>query len=239
MATSSVAAAPTIAIHRVLRSDIAPPPRALGVRAREMRPIVPPTSAEVIRGIPAHDRGLPSMSGRRVRPSVAFVSREGGGIRSARSRRSGRHEPVEGNWDRGLGPRNGVIMLRKLLFLSTVVVALAMTTPASATKPIRESGPQGETVINDQCAFPVLGHIDGVEVIKTWLDDAGNPVKQIVTFPGTGSRSPTWIRGCRSRSWGPGPRNSGLLQTVRPPPGRWVTGRSSRTQSPESRGSGT
>lgn len=75
-------------------------------------------------------------------------------------------------------------MLRKFLFLSTVVVALAMTTPASATKPIRESGPQGETVINDQCAFPVLGHIDGVEVIKTWLDDAGNPVKQIVTFPG-------------------------------------------------------
>ena len=75
-------------------------------------------------------------------------------------------------------------MLRKLLFLSTVVVALAMTTPASATKPIRESGPQGDTVIENQCTFPVLGHIDGVEVIKTWLDDAGNPVKQIVTFPG-------------------------------------------------------
>jgi hypothetical protein len=75
-------------------------------------------------------------------------------------------------------------MLRKLLFLSTVLVALAMTAPASAAKPIRESGPQGDAVIEDQCAFPVLGHIDGVEVIKTWFDDAGNPIKQIVTFPG-------------------------------------------------------
>jgi hypothetical protein len=75
-------------------------------------------------------------------------------------------------------------MLRRLLFLSTVVVAFAMMAPASATKPIRESGTQGDAVIKNQCAFPVLGHIEGVEVIKTFTDAAGNPVKQIVSFPG-------------------------------------------------------
>ena len=74
-------------------------------------------------------------------------------------------------------------MLRKLLFLSTVF-ALAMMSPASATKPISESGTQGDTVISDQCAFPVLGHVDGIETIKTFTDAAGNPVKQIVSFPG-------------------------------------------------------
>jgi hypothetical protein len=74
-------------------------------------------------------------------------------------------------------------MLRKLLFLSTVF-ALAMMTPASATRPISESGTQGDTVISDQCAFPVLGHVDGIETIKTFTDAAGNPVKQIVSFPG-------------------------------------------------------
>jgi hypothetical protein len=76
-------------------------------------------------------------------------------------------------------------MLRKLLFLSTVLVALAVTTPASASTPTREIHPsQDDVVIADQCAFPVLGHIDGVEIITTWTDDAGSPVKQIVTFPG-------------------------------------------------------
>lgn len=73
-------------------------------------------------------------------------------------------------------------MLRRLLFLTTVVT-FAMTAPASATKPIRESGAQGDTVIKNQCAFPVLGHIEGIEVIKTFTDAAGNPVKQIVSFP--------------------------------------------------------
>jgi hypothetical protein len=76
-------------------------------------------------------------------------------------------------------------MLRKLLFLSTILVALAVTTPASASQPTREIHPsQDDVVIADQCAFPVLGHIDGVEIITTWTDDAGSPVKQIVTIPG-------------------------------------------------------
>jgi hypothetical protein len=76
-------------------------------------------------------------------------------------------------------------MRRTLLFLSTVLFALAITPPASATKPIREVNPsQGDVVITDQCAFPVYGHIDGREIITTFTDAAGTPVKQIVAFPG-------------------------------------------------------
>jgi hypothetical protein len=76
-------------------------------------------------------------------------------------------------------------MRRTLLLLSTTLFALTITPAASASKPVREIHPsQDDVVIKDQCAFPVLGHIEGVEIITTWLDDAGNPVKQIVTFPG-------------------------------------------------------
>ena len=76
-------------------------------------------------------------------------------------------------------------MLRKLLFVSTVLFALAVTTPASASKPIREIHPsQDDVVITDQCAFPVFGHIDGVEIVTTFTNAAGTPVKQIVAFPG-------------------------------------------------------
>lgn len=76
-------------------------------------------------------------------------------------------------------------MPRQLLFLSTVLLALAMMPSAFATKPIREVHPsQGDSIITDQCAFPVLGHIDGPEIITTFTDAAGDPVKQIVTFPG-------------------------------------------------------
>jgi hypothetical protein len=75
-------------------------------------------------------------------------------------------------------------MRRMLLFLSTALFALAIASPASAGKPTRETHPQGDAVITHQCAFPVLGHVDGIEIITTWTDDAGNPIKQIVTFPG-------------------------------------------------------
>ena len=76
-------------------------------------------------------------------------------------------------------------MQRKLLFVSTVLFALAVTTPASASKPIREIHPsQDDVVITDQCAFPVFGHIDGVEIVTTFTNAAGTPVKQIVAFPG-------------------------------------------------------
>ena len=76
-------------------------------------------------------------------------------------------------------------MRRGLLLLSTLVICLALAPAASAAKPTRLINPsQDDFVITDQCAFPVLGHIDGAEIITTWFDDAGNPVKQIVSFPG-------------------------------------------------------
>jgi hypothetical protein len=80
--------------------------------------------------------------------------------------------------------QKGTLMQRGLLLLSTVLICLALAPAASAKKPTREINPsQDDVVITDQCAFPVLGHVDGVEIIKTWTDDAGNPLKQIVTFP--------------------------------------------------------
>jgi len=73
---------------------------------------------------------------------------------------------------------------RKLLMLLAVAAVVAVAWPASASKPIREVHTQGDFVIRGQCAFPVLGQIDGVEIITTFLDRAGDPVKQIVSFPG-------------------------------------------------------
>jgi hypothetical protein len=76
-------------------------------------------------------------------------------------------------------------MRRTLLFLSTVLFVLTITSPAFANEPIREINPgQDDVVITDQCAFPVLGHIDGIEIITTFTDAVGIPVKQVVVFPG-------------------------------------------------------
>ncbi len=76
-------------------------------------------------------------------------------------------------------------MRRTLLFLSTVLFALTITSPAFAGKPVREIHPsQDDVVITDQCAFPVLGHVEGIEIITTFLDRTGDPVKQVVVFPG-------------------------------------------------------
>jgi hypothetical protein len=67
--------------------------------------------------------------------------------------------------------------------VSTVLAGLAVVPAASANKPTREVGPQEDMLITDQCAFPVLAHIDGVEIITTFTDRAGNPIKQIGAFP--------------------------------------------------------
>jgi len=76
-------------------------------------------------------------------------------------------------------------MRRALLLLATLLAALALAPAASATKPIREINPsQGDALIRNQCAFPVSAHIDGREIITTFVDRAGDPVKQIVVFPG-------------------------------------------------------
>ncbi len=97
-------------------------------------------------------------------------------------------------------------MRRTLLFVLTVFFALSITSPAWATKPIREFHPsQDDVVITHQCAFPVLAHIDGPEIITTFVDAAGNPVKQIGVFPGNkitltnaGSRASITIMGTGS-----------------------------------------
>jgi hypothetical protein len=76
-------------------------------------------------------------------------------------------------------------MRRGLGVLSTVLIALAVTPTATANKPIREVIPAPEDMlIADQCAFPVLGHIEGKEIDTTFTDKAGNPVKLIGVFPG-------------------------------------------------------
>src|SRR2546423_5185507 len=76
-------------------------------------------------------------------------------------------------------------MRRGLLLLSTVLIALAVAPAATANKPTREiiSAPD-DIVITDQCAFPVLGHIEGREIDTTFTDRAGDPVKLIGVFPG-------------------------------------------------------
>jgi hypothetical protein len=76
-------------------------------------------------------------------------------------------------------------MRRGLLLCTTIFIALAVAPAATANKPIREviEAPP-DIVISGQCAFPVLGHIEGREIDTTFTDRAGNPVKQIGVFPG-------------------------------------------------------
>ena len=76
-------------------------------------------------------------------------------------------------------------MRRGLLLLSTLLIVLAVASAASANKPTREIVPgQADVVFTDQCGFPVLGHIEGGEIITTFTDKAGTAVKQITVFPG-------------------------------------------------------
>src|SRR4051794_38281477 len=75
-------------------------------------------------------------------------------------------------------------MRHSLLLLSSVLVALAVVPAAAANRPMREVIPAPpDQIFTDQCAFPVLGHIQGVEIKITFTDHAGNDVKQISVFP--------------------------------------------------------
>ena len=67
-------------------------------------------------------------------------------------------------------------MRRGLLLLLTVLIVLAVAPAASANKPTREIIPGQDDVVftADQCGFPVLGHIEGGEIITTFTDKAGN-----------------------------------------------------------------
>ena len=76
-------------------------------------------------------------------------------------------------------------MRRGLLLLSTILAALAVAPVATADQPAREAVPApDDLVFTDQCAFPVLGHIEGGEINTTFFDRAGNPVKLLGVFPG-------------------------------------------------------
>jgi hypothetical protein len=99
-----------------------------------------------------------------------IVNRSGGAAKAPPSAASGRGE---------------LDMRRGLLLLSTVLIALAVAPAATANKPTREIIPApDDVVINEQCAFPVLGHIEGSEIDTTFTDRAGNPVKLLGVFPG-------------------------------------------------------
>jgi hypothetical protein len=66
-----------------------------------------------------------------------------------------------------------------------VFIALAVAPAATANKPTREIVPgQDDVRLNHQCAFPVLVHTEGREIVTTFTDKAGNVVKQIGVFPG-------------------------------------------------------
>jgi hypothetical protein len=80
--------------------------------------------------------------------------------------------------------------MQKLARMTSIAAALAIATvalgapAASANQPTREVVPApDDRVITGQCAFPVIGHIDGVEIDTTFSDKAGNPVKLHGVFP--------------------------------------------------------
>jgi hypothetical protein len=76
-------------------------------------------------------------------------------------------------------------MRRRLLLLSTVLVALGVVPTATANKPTREIIPApDDKVIADQCTFQVLGHIEGSEIDTTFTDRAGDPIRLLGVFPG-------------------------------------------------------
>lgn len=76
-------------------------------------------------------------------------------------------------------------MRRWVLLLSTVLIALAVVPVAAANKPAREIVPApGDRVFTDECAFPVLGHIEGGEINTTFTDQTGDPVRLLGVFPG-------------------------------------------------------
>jgi hypothetical protein len=76
-------------------------------------------------------------------------------------------------------------MWRGLLLLSIGLTALAVAPLAAADKPMREIIPAPDDIVfTDQCAFPVLAHIEGSEIDTTFTDKDGNPVKLLGVFPG-------------------------------------------------------
>ena len=76
-------------------------------------------------------------------------------------------------------------MRRGIVVLSVALIVLAVAPVATADKPIREIIPApADRVFTGQCAFPVLGHIEGSEIDTTFTDRFGNPIRLLGVFPG-------------------------------------------------------
>lgn len=68
---------------------------------------------------------------------------------------------------------------------AAVLAALVVAPAASASKPDwHVDGAPADMVVPDQCAFPVLAHFEGTEIVTIFTDKDQNPVKLIAVFPG-------------------------------------------------------
>ena len=62
---------------------------------------------------------------------------------------------------------------------------MPVATANNSNKPFREVNEnQQDRVITGECAFPVLAHLQGREILTTFTNKAGDPVKQLGVFPG-------------------------------------------------------
>ena len=62
---------------------------------------------------------------------------------------------------------------------------LAVPSVATANRPYREvNESQQDLLITGQCAFPVLAHVQGREILTTFTNRAGDEVRQLGVFPG-------------------------------------------------------
>ena len=130
-------------------------------------------------------------------------------------------------------------MRRMFLIVPTVLIAMSLNARIGHQAGPRINPGQDDIVITGQCAFPVLGHIDGIETITTFLDDGGNPIKQIVAFPGNRMTLTNLDAGTSVTVVSTGSSQLRLQPDGSTPARAMVTGRLSPTRSPASRGSGT
>jgi hypothetical protein len=73
----------------------------------------------------------------------------------------------------------------RCLLLSALVLALAVVPVATADNPVRRvNESQQDLTITGQCAFPVLAHVQGREILTTFTNRAGDEVRQLGVFPG-------------------------------------------------------
>jgi hypothetical protein len=72
--------------------------------------------------------------------------------------------------------------MKRLIVLGAVLSAALLPTVASAAKPVKEFLPAEPVVVDDVCEFPVeLDPTINKEYIKSFFDNEGNLVREIVT----------------------------------------------------------